>query len=285
MNQEKAKELFSPYYEGTLEPGLAQALDLSLSRDPDLRKEFEQFERTYDELRSLKFETIEIPAELADKIAARIDRHVYEQKRNQKPAWFGWVRNAGIATVAATAIIGAVLTLQRGTGNSSSASVLPTASSSEQLAITPTKVGVHLEFSPSGSQSLIIRDGLTGVERRRVDLQGGESLNTTLQNQAGAPAAFGITVGDEKRVTLVALPGKTKSAVATGSGNFESFAKALAGYYDVTVEVKVSEPNVSLNWNFERQDVNSAISKTLNSSDYSIDLMKRNLVIISDPLG
>ena len=100
MNQEKAKELFSPYYEGTLEPGLAQALGQSLSKDAHLRAEFEQFERTYDELRALKFEVIDIPEDLAEKISTRIDRQIYEQKRTVQPTWVGWLRNVSIAAVA-----------------------------------------------------------------------------------------------------------------------------------------------------------------------------------------
>src|SRR2546429_9984360 len=103
MNQEKAKEFFSNYYEGTLEPGLAQALEHAMSRDGGIRDDYHHFEQSYEELSSLKFETIEIPFDLNDKILANIDRHIYDNRRSQQPAWTTWLRNLSIASISAVA--------------------------------------------------------------------------------------------------------------------------------------------------------------------------------------
>ena len=54
MNQEKAKEFFSAYYEGTLEAGLQQSLEQQLRADGNLRREFRDFERAMEDVLAAK---------------------------------------------------------------------------------------------------------------------------------------------------------------------------------------------------------------------------------------
>lgn len=285
MNQEKAREFFSTYYEESLDSGLSQAVERALDRDPELREDFRQFQRTYEELSNLKFETIEIPFDLNDRIGARIDRHLLEQKHAQRPSWTTWLRTTAIATVAVIAVLGAILSLQHNSGPVATAGLTPFGQSStkDQIDIAPLKNGsVDVHYSPSAAKTLIIREGLGGQERRRISLDH-EDLSTQLQNTKPGATAFSIEVNGDRRSTLIALPGSDRSMAKAGEGNLEAFAKALASHYGVPVEVRVEAPNVSVSWKFDAADPEEAAAATLDVQRYSIERRGSGLLVISDP--
>jgi hypothetical protein len=283
MNQEKAKEFFSSYYEGTLDPGLKQALEHAMGKDSSLREDYREFENNYEDLGSLKFETIEIPFELNDKILANIDRHLIENRKSQPPAWMMWLRNVAIAGVSCVAILGAVLSLRNLNGERQEAGGFNTGSSKEQLAIEPnTNHDVTIRFTPSKTETLVIREGLDGNERRRTTVLEGKELTTTLENQTANAMAFELEIGNNPRSTLIALPGTVASTVKTGQGNLEEFAKALASYYRVAVEVRVTSPALAVTWDFQAPDALNAAMGTLNLTEYVLTRQHNNLLVISE---
>ena len=283
MNQEKAKEFFSPYYEGSLDAGLAQQLEAALGRDASLRADFKQFEQTYEDLGSLKFETIEIPFDLNERIAARIDRHVYEQRTSRQPIWTLWMRNVAIAGVSAVAILGAALSLRRAQGPTSTANLVPVGTSpQDEISIEPSGSGATLRFKPAEPQVLIIRQGLKGPERRRVSVDE-SGLSTSLENPNPSSTVFEVDVQSDPRPALIALPGTQGARSRTGEGNLETFAKAMADFYRIPVEIHVSKPNVNVAWKFDSIDPQEAAASTLSAQRYSIDRRTNGLLVIADP--
>ena len=284
MNQEKAREFFSSYYEGNLDAGLKQALEHAMNKDASLREEYREFEQTYEEIGCLKFETIEIPFDLTDKIVANIDRHVFEAKRKQQPAWITWLRNVAIAGVSCVALLGAALSLRNLTGKTAGASFVNTASTKDDLSIEPnTNRDATIHFSPSQADTLIIREGLGGKERSHADVLAGAELTTTLENPNASATVFDIeTPKSDTRSTLIALPGSASSTENTGKGNLEDFAKALASYYRVPVEVHVASPNIDVAWNFQGPDALNAAQSTLDLARYAITWRVNNLLVISE---
>ncbi len=284
MNQEKAKEFFSSYYEGNLDAGLKQALEQAMNKDASIREDYRAFEHTYEEIGSLKFETIEIPFDLSDKIIANIDRHVFEAKRKQQPVWISWLRNVAIAGVSCVAILGAALSLRNLNGKAAGANLVPTAATKDELAIEPTtNHDATLHFSPSQSDTLIIREGLGGRERRHADVVGGDQLTTTLENPNASATVFDIeTPKSDTRSTLIALPGSAPFTQKSGKGDMQDFAKALASYYRVPVEVHVASPSIDVTWNFEGPDALNAAQSTLDLARYAITWRVNNLLVISE---
>ena len=69
MTNDKAREFFSAYHEGTLEPGLCASLERRLEGDASLQAEYAAFAETVESLNSMRFESVEIPAYLGDRIA------------------------------------------------------------------------------------------------------------------------------------------------------------------------------------------------------------------------
>lgn len=284
MNQEKAREFFSNYYEGTLEPGLIQSLEQAMARDSGLRDDYQLFETTYEELGNLKFETIEVPFDLNERISARVDKHLYDQRTKRQPSWTLWLRNTAIGTVAAVAVLGAILSLNRNGATAQAGLGIDTiAASKDQVEVTALPNGsVRLHFAPEQSRTLVIREGLGGAERRSITLEK-EELNTKLENTKPAPAAFAIEVSGDSRQTIIALPGTDRSVSKIGEGNLEGFAKALASHYGIPVQVTVKSPDINLSWNLVAEDPETAASSTLDSQRFSIDRRASGLLVISDP--
>ena len=73
MTHDKAREFFSAYYEGTLEPGLRASLGRRLEADARLQAEYDAFVGTVTSLDALRHEAVAIPAYLSDRIALRLD--------------------------------------------------------------------------------------------------------------------------------------------------------------------------------------------------------------------
>jgi len=283
MNQEKAREFFSSYYEGAIEPGLKQALEQAMAKDPNIRDDYRAFENAYEDLGSLKFETIEIPFDLNDKILANLDRNIYERKRNQQPSWIMWLRNAAIAGVSCVAVLGAVLSLRNLTSKTASAGGFQVGSFKNALKIEPrTNREATVSFAPATTETLIIKEGLNGPERRRATVLEGKDMTTTLQNPNANATVFDLEVKSDKRSTLIALPGSAASTSKTGGGNLEEFARALASYYKVPVEIHVDSPTVNVTWDFQANDALNATPAALDASRYTIDWQTNNLLVISD---
>ena len=283
MNQEKAKEFFSSYYEGSLEPGLVQALEQAMQRDANLRADYRNFENTYEELGNLKYETIEIPFDLEDRIAARIDRQNLERRNEKQPVWTLWLRNFAVAGICCVAILGAALSIRNLKGTAAGASFVPSAASAQdEISVEPTpNHAATVHFAPANSQTLTIKEGLNGPDRSRMPSDGAE-ITTTLENPTVAATAFELETTDDSRPTLIAIPGSTRSAATKGGGNMEAFAKALADHYNVPVEVHAAHPTVNLNWEFKAANPADAAKSVLDVTLYNIDWRANGLLVISE---
>ena len=84
MNIEKAREFYSAYHEGSLDKGLKQAFERQLETDAQVAAEFRLFKQAMEELSQLESEAIEVPSDLHDRISARLDLHILEQRRKKE---------------------------------------------------------------------------------------------------------------------------------------------------------------------------------------------------------
>lgn len=284
MNQEKAKEFFSSYYEGNLEPGLTQALEQALKADSTLRDDYRDFEQTYEELGTLKYETIEVPFDLEDRIAARIDRQLYDRRNERQPAWTVWLRNLAVGGVGAVALLGAVLSVRKLNGAEANANIIAGLPQNAQDELTVDPAPNHaatVHFQPSASETLTIRQGLNGAVRKQIQANGAD-VATTLENPTASPATFELEATGDTRPTLIILPGATAVTARKGQGNMDAFAEALAGVYNVPVEVRTAYPAVNLNWDFKETSAADAAKNVLDISRYNIDWRANGLLVITE---
>jgi len=207
---------------------------------------------------------IEIPFDLEDRIAARIDRQALERRNVKQPGWTLWLRNASIAGICGVAILGAALSIRNLRGSAvTGASLLPPATAQDEISVDPTpNHAATIHFAPGNAQTLTIKEGLNGADRSRMVSDGSE-LTTTLENPTPSPTAFELDSTDDAKPTLVILPGSVRSTGQKGTGNMEAFAKALAGYYKVAVEVHTGHPTVNLSWEFKSSSPTDAAKSAL----------------------
>jgi anti-sigma-K factor RskA len=112
MNLAKAREHFSAYYEGSLEGGLKETFERALRSDAQIQAEYRAFERVMADLNLLGEAQPEANEDLHEEIARRLDRHIFERKRQARAPLFGIWKSLALGGLATVALVTAVLQLQ-----------------------------------------------------------------------------------------------------------------------------------------------------------------------------
>lgn len=281
MNNEKAREFFSAYSEGTLDAGLAQSFEAKLKADANLRAEYDQFEATLKELESLRFEKIDVPFDLNERISAAVDRSLYEKKRAAAPSWTLWLRNVAFAGLAAAALFGAFYTLRlKGDGPVAPAGgIVAPNKTVEQIEYSKSKNGVQMSYRPTEKHVVSIKGGSEGEQTIDVDSTGW--LNELKNDQPNA-ATFTVEVKGEIPSTIVVVPGTERTKSASGQGNLVDFAKAIADYYGKPVVVRSANIETELAWHFGEGAASQEAAAALNGMPFSADLRESGVLSIRD---
>jgi len=287
MNEEKARDFFSAYYEGVLEPGLRQTLERRLSVDAQLQAEYRTFERTMRELSDLRLEEIEIPYDLHDVISARVDRSIYERGRRAPSGLAGYWRNLAFGAVALAAIVGAIYSLPKPGGSSVGGNALLATGSGP---ITGNKVdfrvagnAVSLEVTPNSEAVLTIDSKEDGKTLQRSPIHSGDHNVTPLANAQPTAAMVEVKLSNEAKKRLVALPGKEKSESASGEGDLAAFALAAAGYYGEPILIDVRNPNMTVHWSLADKDAARAVATVLSDTHLKVEQIDGAPLTIKDP--
>lgn len=279
MTNEKAREYFSAYAEGTLDAGLARAFETKLKADSGLQTEFEQFEATLKELEGLRFEMVEVPFDLNERISAAIDKSIFDKKQARQPGFGNWIRNLAFAGVAAAAIIGAYMTIVmpgKSAGPNVSGPFAP-ATTVEQIVYSISDGGVKMNFKPSTTHKVTVKGGSDGQSVFTVDSAGW--INELRNDQAGS-AVFTVDVAGEIPPTLVIVPGSRRSNETNGQGTIVEFAKAIANRYGSPVILQSTATDHELTWELKGTDGLQAMTDVLKDT-YMVD-SKAGILTVSD---
>lgn len=271
MTNEKAREYFSAYSEGTLDAGLSHSFEAKLKADASLRAEYDQFASMLQELESLKHEEIEVPFDLNERIGAALDRNLFERKRAAKPAWSLWVRNLGFAGLAAAALYGAYLSINAVTGTGPSiASPVPVEKvvpqTVEQIQFTKTDEGVQMFYKPSEAHKVEVKGGVEG-DASYVVTNGG--WYGDLKNPQANSVAFVVTVEGDTQPTVVVVPGTERKTIETANGSLVELAKAVADQYGVPIVVRSVHKDSELAWKVD-SDAEKTLQSTLANPSFSV---------------
>jgi len=272
VNHDKARDFFSAYFEGDLEPGLRQSLQAKLAADPVLQSDYSAFAETMGELGSLRTEEIESPIYLSDRIATRIDS-VAPRKHASVFNWRGWATGFGLAGLAAAAIIGTGVSIAHRNSEYAMGGITPAASSStpvDQFEFDTSSNSVTVSYLPNGAKTLVVASGTSGTELRRIPLDASQ-VKVPLVNKLPNPAVFELTVVGEPLHALIAIPGTVRAETKAGNGTVKELAAALAGYYRVPVAVEAADSTKAVTWNFESADPREVAGDALTSIGYSAD--------------
>lgn len=280
MTNEKARDFFSAYYEGSLEPGLCVSFEQKLKADSRLKDEYTSFARTMGDLGVLASEEIEIPEDLHERITARLDRHIYDRKRSAQPAWSVWIRNFAFAAVGAIAVFGAILALNNRGGGPLTAGIASVSASKEKIGYAITDAGINLTFAPATPKAVIVTDAEGKLLSRSVAGDDPRAqFNTLLSNPLMNASVFGVSIEGSQSIEYFAIPGKERSSVGDGEGTLVEMAKAVADYYKVPVHVDVALPTEKVSWTFATPDVVTDVSRSL-GSNFNVTLLKDGMLEI-----
>ena len=278
MTQDKAREFFSSYYDGTIEKGFKQALEQKFRVDADLLAEYKEFEGVLNSLSFLQGEEIEVPFDLNDKISARIDKHVWDQKKAPAVSIFSGFKSYVFGAIAVVAIVGASVTLHQKGGKAAEAGIgISSGATVDKLEASVKDDVLHLNYTPSTPEQVIVRSE-DGKVLRQVEVK--DALDTTLVNSQPNATLMNVSVGQQVPTTYFAIPGSTREMKTSGTGSVLEFAKALSGYYKVPVEI-TGQPDGNISWTFSGSDVRQAAQTNLGSK-FSVDQRADNLLSITN---
>lgn len=284
MNLAKAKEYFSAYYEGSLDKGLRQTFETHLRTDAQTQAEYRAFERTMMDLEALGRVEIEPPIDLHDRISARIDKMVWDQKQERAPFFSTWWRTLTVAGVAAAGFAIAIfqVSTHRGPEMNVGGVPLPTPQSS-----APTFKGgipgggVEVSYPALPNQSVTIRDQ-HGKVLQTVSLEGGLK-DKALSNTDTKAQLMSIEPSDQKAGAIfVALPGKESDASTAGKGSLKDLAVAIAGHYGKPVVLEVSDAEKPASWTFESVEALSAATKSVQQLGLQTEQHNTGEILITD---
>jgi len=278
MTLEKARDYFSAYYEGTLEPGLRQAFEHRLNSDSSLQADYAAFTETMEELDLLPHEEIEIPMFLNDRIAARLEPE-RARKRDRVPIWTVWLRGLAFGSLATAALAFAFISMNSH-GEVAKAG-LADGGTGERVTFTIKQSQLTMDYHPSTEHTVIVSSGVTGKEVKRFTADATAMSQPFVNSQPGT-ALFQVQVLGQPGSSLVAVPGTATGSNTSGEGTMSDFAVALADRFRTSVVLKISDPTDHVSWKFDGTDVRRAADSALKETPYMVDQREAGILNIMD---
>ena len=279
MNNDKAREFFSAYYEGTLDGGLKQSFEARLNSDAELQSDYAAFVETVEDLNALKTEDIEIPIFLSDRIATRLEQ-VQSQQKSGFPSWTVWLRGFTFAGLGAAAILFAI-PLVKGNHAVSNAGAISGGASSDEINFKSDGTKVVLQYQASGAKTIVVSSPITGKEIQRFSLNS-QKIESPIENKLSNAVLFRIETLGDKNARLIAIPGTSLDRAKTGTGSIQDLATALAGHYRMPVIVDANDITRHVAWNFASPDARVAANQALRSEGFSVDQRQEGMLQIMD---
>jgi hypothetical protein len=288
MNSEKARDFFSAYYEGTLEPGLVLNLEQKFKADPSLRGDYDAFAAAFTDLNSLREESIEVPIFLSDRIATRLEEARQQKRKSFSLFNLRWMRFAPYA-LAGLAIVGAGLGIATKGKGFSTANFVPWMSDHNSGPDVPTKVdGPSFSFDGSrvllevqGTHSVTVSDGVSGKVLRTVNAEESRPIQPQLTNNGATAELFGVRE-DGGSTQMVAVPGSsTVTSSPKGEGTLGQFAVALSDYYHVPVLLENIKADTQITWSFDGTNAQRSAQASLQPAHLQADLRADGMISIN----
>lgn len=272
IKSEKARELFSSYWEGSLDSAMRQQMDRSFGSNPELLGEYKEFVRAMEILEvSAQFD-VPIPEDLHERISARLDHAMYEKDRQGKSLGFlaKW-RQFAILGAVGVAIIGGYLGLQNRGGNTpettqaNAIATIPGNSEGMKLVVKGDELFLNLDATSADRLSVLQMPA--GTEVRSIQVAKNQKVASPLRNTG--ERALTLVIKSSTQEIMVALPGTKPSLITEGNGTVVQFAEALASLHGKAVQVEVKDSTKVLRWTL---NPNNVTSPTVSDTSLSVEL-------------
>lgn len=277
MKPDKAYDFFSAYLEGTLDPSLSAQMERLMDSDPKLRDEFAAFAAAMSDLNGLKETQPEPPADLHERITARVDLAALESgKKQPKGLLWNW-KHLAFGGVAALAIIGAALSIQpRGGQSGFGASPAPISGVQSRLHVEASADGAFLRYAPSTNDKVEISRVADGKVENTYEVSAARPLDVPVNNNGEKPIAIRIRSNNGQNEAILVVPGSAATNEATGNGTVLQFAEALASFFRQPVLLESERLDAAVEWSFDR---GSATNPKTNLTGLTVALQDRLLLV------
>ncbi|MCX7798757.1 MAG: hypothetical protein N2109_00255 [Fimbriimonadales bacterium] len=274
MHADKARELFSAYWEGKLDAAMKASLERRLAADERLRAEYDAFAATCRALSLVHSKVPEPGFDLHDRVMARIDRYAWEKARGREPWYRNW-RTATATGIAALLLVSAGITLTNRSGSpiaSMGPSELP-----DRLYVRSGGGETVVTYQTAGEKTVVIRELGQGRELARVRLDGrgfpmGQMLRSPVVVRTPQPALLQVAVEGQAEPLFVAIPGLRQSLPIEGRGTVRDLAVALADRYRVPVVVATDSKRSDIVWKLDGTDSVGAATQALRDSALAVEM-------------
>ena len=263
MNLTKARDYFSDYFEGTLDRGLKQSFEARLREDAQLQAEYKAFERTMQSLAAFGHAEVEPPSDLHDRIAARLDRAVWEQKHEKTSRLsLNWWRGLTMLGVAAAALLIVFVGMKQANNGTNQASLIGASADAPRFSFTAHAQTVTVSYPQVNHQTITFRSDGKILDSYSLDHQG---LDRPFTNGGDKPSLLSVEVAEQSGSTnYIAIPGKTVDPSVGGRGSVLDLATAVAGHYQEPVVVQIGDSALGdVSWNFGGSDPVAAAADAL----------------------
>lgn len=257
MDLTQARELYSGYYEGTIERRSAVALEEAMQSNPEIASDYQLFASVMDALPALAEESVEMPADLHDRIMQKVDHYEWERKQEKKFSLFAAPKLAWYGVAAAVFIgFAALAVIQAAKSNGvSEASTGISAQTPFDVSFVVENGQVTLTAVGPNNSSVVLTSPDAGVQPQTHSTSSGV-VKVPMQNMSEEPRVIEVTamVGKAKHDSYVmVLPGSSRSAVLTGKGTVVDCAKAVANTFGTPVQVE-GDPSKACSWTMNSKD-------------------------------
>ncbi|MCH8978237.1 MAG: hypothetical protein IH945_03215 [Armatimonadetes bacterium] len=281
MNQSKARDFYSAYFEGTLDSGLTQAFERALRTEAEIKAEYEQFVRVMDDLKACR-SPVEPPADLHLKIRERVDAHILSTERQERAGvlFFAW-KPLAYGAVAAMAIIGVVASITNrsaGPGETGTASFAPVRESAPAIVFEDGQTRLSYSAASQNVVSVYRHSDGTLVFEEPLESQ---TIDSQLFNGAEDATLVSIHFASRYGMLFVAVPGSTIRTDAEGMGTVLELITSLAGKYKVPVVLASDLTAAGISWKFEGTDAERASQDELEAIGLKVETRENGLIWIS----
>lgn len=280
MRLEKAYEYFSAYYEGSLDAAMHSQLDRMFEAHSVLRKDFESFAQTMEDLDGSLASDVPVPDNLHDLITARLDRSVYEAERAKPAGFAGFWQKVALGGLAFVLVGGAALSiLNRGNSGEIQAGAVPTQinrSADAELRVEADHKGAFLRFHPRSDETVKIVRLPDGAVVQTYKAGPRQSLDVPLNNKTEQAVVLRIVAEPSHKSFTVIIPGSVRKTELQGEGNVIQFAMALSSHFGRPVTLDTETPEAIVRWRLNSENITRS---TAAPGDLAVEL-KNELVRI-----
>ena len=291
MTRDRLRDLYSARHEGTLEPGLVGVFDAAVAEDAEVAEDYALFVAACDGAEDVGREAVEIPEWLSARILDRLDAEPALSPLGKGFDLRGLLPRFGPAALGAVALVGATVTILRGTdGPVAPAGVVSSvpgsgdvpASAADTLRPVVENGKVFVDLQAGGPHDVGIHAGPDGALLRRFRVTDAR-LHSELANAQPHPYAFEVRVDRGERPLLVVVPGTVRDrTLEKGTGDLVGFARAIARTYGAPVALRVTTPKTAVVWDFTNVKSATEAGRGLDTLGLSVDAMPGGLLSVQD---